>query len=102
MSHFKNVNVVYQHVTDFERAQEFYGEILGWPTAYAGDDMGWHEYGVALDSWPTALDASDTATFGSCLSAGSDLFMTLDAFSASAWNPTGASSPAFAIDSRHI
>ena len=57
MSHFKNVNVVYQHVTDFERAKKFYGEVLGWPTAYASDEVGWYEYGVdgqahvAINHW---------------------------------------------------
>ena len=57
MSRFKNINVVYHHVTDWEGAKRFYGELLGWPIAWAGDDMGWIEYGregethFAINRW---------------------------------------------------
>ena len=45
MSQFKNVNVAYYHVTNWEAAKKFYGEVLGWPIAYASDEVGWYEYG---------------------------------------------------------
>ena len=57
MSMFKNVNVVFYHVTDWEGAKKFYGEVLGWPVAYASDEFGWVEYGrenethLAINRW---------------------------------------------------
>lgn len=46
MSLFKNVNVVYVYVKDWEAAKKFYAETLGWPLAYSDDGIGWVEYGV--------------------------------------------------------
>ena len=45
MSMFKNVNVVSVDVTDWERAKQFYGDVLSWPVAWASDEAGWVEYG---------------------------------------------------------
>jgi predicted enzyme related to lactoylglutathione lyase len=46
MSMFKNVNVVYVYVKDWERAKKWYGDVLGWPVAFASDEAGWNEWGV--------------------------------------------------------
>jgi len=46
MSHFKNVNVAYVYVKDWEAAKKFYAETLEWPVAYSDDGLGWVEYGV--------------------------------------------------------
>lgn len=46
MSQFKNVNVAYHYVKDWERAKKWYDEILGWPVAYSDDNIGWREYGM--------------------------------------------------------
>jgi predicted enzyme related to lactoylglutathione lyase len=60
MSLFKNVNVVSVAVRDWEQAKEFYGEVLGWPIAFASDEYGWVEYGreneahVTISRWESA------------------------------------------------
>lgn len=57
MSLFKNVNVVYVYVKDWEAAKKFYRETLEWPVAYSDDQIGWEEYGVedathvAINKW---------------------------------------------------
>jgi predicted enzyme related to lactoylglutathione lyase len=57
MSLFKNVNVVSVAVRDWEQAKKFYGEVLGWPVAFASDEYGWIEYGregeahVSISRW---------------------------------------------------
>ena len=45
MSHFLNVNVVSQQVTDWEAAKKWYREVLEWPVAFSSDEAGWEEYG---------------------------------------------------------
>lgn len=58
MSLFKNLNVVYFYVTNWEQAKKFYTEVLEWPVAYLDDKMGWAEWGVdgqahlAIQRWP--------------------------------------------------
>ena len=44
---FRDINVVWYNVTDWERAKRFYGETLGLPVAMQIDEAGWVEYG-----WP--------------------------------------------------
>ena len=57
MSEFKNVNVVYFYVTDWEAGKKFYRETLGWPIAFSDEGMGWEEYGeegathIAINRW---------------------------------------------------
>ena len=57
MSMFKNVNVVYVYVRDWEAAREFYSQVLEWPLAYADQDIGWAEWGneneahFAINRW---------------------------------------------------
>jgi predicted enzyme related to lactoylglutathione lyase len=46
MSLFKDVNVVYVYVKDWEAAKQFYRQTLEWPVAYTDDNIGWEEYGV--------------------------------------------------------
>lgn len=46
MSLFKNVNVVYLYVQDWEAAKKFYSETLEWPLVYCDDTIGWCEYGA--------------------------------------------------------
>lgn len=46
MSLFKEVNVVYFYVTEWEAAKKFYREVLDWPVIHSDDDMGLEEYGV--------------------------------------------------------
>jgi predicted enzyme related to lactoylglutathione lyase len=46
MSQFKDVNVVYVYVQDWEAAKKFYRETLEWPVAWSNDEIGWEEYGV--------------------------------------------------------
>lgn len=46
MSLFKDVNVVYAYVRNWEAAKKFYRETLEWPVAYSSDEVGWEEYGV--------------------------------------------------------
>src|SRR5512135_147736 len=56
-SMFKNVNVVYHYVTDWERGKKFWGDLLEWPQVYADDSVGWAEWGmdnmthVAINKW---------------------------------------------------
>jgi predicted enzyme related to lactoylglutathione lyase len=45
MSMFKNVNVVYVYVRDWETAKDFYSKVLEWPLAYADETIGWAEWG---------------------------------------------------------
>jgi predicted enzyme related to lactoylglutathione lyase len=45
MSYFKNVNVVYYYVKNWERAKRFYTDVLEWPVAYGSDEIGWMEFG---------------------------------------------------------
>ncbi len=60
MSLFKNVNVVYVYVQDWEAAKKFYAETLEWPVAYLDDSIGWMEFGVeaathfAISRWDDA------------------------------------------------
>ena len=57
MSRFKDVNVVYVYVKDWELAKKFYRETLDWPVAWTDDGVGWEEYGiegathVAINRW---------------------------------------------------
>lgn len=57
MSMFKNVNVVYCYVKDWEGGKKFYRDILEWPVAYSSDEAGWEEYGIegathlAINKW---------------------------------------------------
>ena len=57
MSLFKDVNLVYYNVTDWEQAKDFYREVLEWPVAFADDEGGWIEYGhenephLAINRW---------------------------------------------------
>jgi predicted enzyme related to lactoylglutathione lyase len=57
MGLFKNVNVVYYYVSDWERAKKFYRELLAWPVVWSDDQIGWEEYGleqgahVAISRW---------------------------------------------------
>jgi predicted enzyme related to lactoylglutathione lyase len=57
MSLFKNVNVVYCYVKDWEAAKKFYRGTLEWPVAWSDDGVGWEEYGVdgathvAINRW---------------------------------------------------
>jgi predicted enzyme related to lactoylglutathione lyase len=72
MSQFKNVNVVYYYVTQWDAAKAFYDEILGWPIDWSDDDFGWREYGrpgethIAISRWtegePPPKRAGATAT----------------------------------------
>jgi len=63
MSLFKNVNVVSLHVKDWEGAKKFYAKVLGWPVAYASDELGWVEYGaegathLSISRWNDASPA---------------------------------------------
>jgi catechol 2,3-dioxygenase-like lactoylglutathione lyase family enzyme len=45
MSLFKNINVSYIYVRDWEAAREFYSQLLGWPEAFSSEEMGWTEWG---------------------------------------------------------
>lgn len=57
MSLFKDVNVVQYHVTQWERAKQFYMDVLGWPVAFLSDEAGWMEFGeegkthLAINRW---------------------------------------------------
>lgn len=57
MSVFKNVNLAYVYVENWEAAKKFYREIIGWPVALSDDSDGWEEYGkdgethIAIDRW---------------------------------------------------
>lgn len=60
MSLFKNINVAYVYVKNWEETKKFYGEILGWPIAFGDDSIGWFEYGAenaahfAISRWDDA------------------------------------------------
>ncbi|MEW6181280.1 MAG: VOC family protein [Chloroflexota bacterium] len=75
MSIFENINVVYVYVRDWERAKQFYADVLQWPVAYQDDTIGWVEYGAegqthfAISRWddpqslpPQGLGATITFT----------------------------------------
>ena len=57
MSLFKNINVCYVYVRDWEVAKKFYSDLLGWPEAYSSDEIGWTEWGeegathFAINRW---------------------------------------------------
>ena len=57
MSLFKDVNVVYVHVKDYDATRKFYRETLNWPVCWSDDSIGWEEYGVegathvAINRW---------------------------------------------------
>ena len=57
MSMFKDVNVIYVFVKDWDGAKNFYRGILEWPVAWSDDGVGWEEYGVegathvAINRW---------------------------------------------------
>ena len=58
MALFKNVNVVYYYVTDWEKAKAFYDKVMeGWPIPWSDDQIGWREYGrdnethIAINKW---------------------------------------------------
>jgi catechol 2,3-dioxygenase-like lactoylglutathione lyase family enzyme len=57
MSLFKNINVCYVYVRNWEAARKFYQDLLGWPEAYASDEIGWVEWGAegathfAINRW---------------------------------------------------
>ena len=57
MSRFKNLNVVYYYVKDWEGAKKFYQDILDWPVAWHDDQVGWMEFGkdeethIAINRW---------------------------------------------------
>ena len=57
MSPFKNVNVVQINVSDWQRAKQFYGDLLDWPQAYVDEQIGWCEWGqpnethLAINRW---------------------------------------------------
>ena len=66
MSQFKNVNVVQYNVSDFEKAKQFYRDVLDWPVAFSSDEAGWFEMGqpnethVALNRWDSAWGPQPT------------------------------------------
>lgn len=57
MSLFKDVNVVYVYIKDWDGAKKFYREILDWPVAWSDEQAGWEEYGmegtahIAINRW---------------------------------------------------
>ncbi len=57
MSLFININVCYVYVRNWEAARKFYSELLGWPEAYANEEIGWAEWGeegaahLAINRW---------------------------------------------------
>lgn len=72
---FRDVNVVWYNVKDWERGKKFYRDTLGLPIAFASDEAGWAEFGhpnqthVAINLWrgpepmPPAIGGA-TVTFG--------------------------------------
>ena len=72
---FRDLNVVWYNVKDWERAKKFYRDTLGLPVAVEIDQAGWVEYGhphqthVAINLWrgPEAMPPTNggaTVTFG--------------------------------------
>jgi predicted enzyme related to lactoylglutathione lyase len=72
---FRDLNVVWYNVTNWERAKRFYRDTLGLPVAVEIDDAGWVEYGhpnqthVAINLWrgPEPMPPTNggaTVTFG--------------------------------------
>ena len=57
MSQFKQVDVVQYNVSDWERAKQFYADVLDWPLAYVDEAVGWCEWGqpdkthLAINRW---------------------------------------------------
>jgi len=45
MTTFKRIQVVSYEVSDWERAKQFYADILGWPLVWGDDTIGWMQYG---------------------------------------------------------
>jgi len=76
MSMFKNVNVVYYYVKDWEGTKKFYGEILGWPLMYGDDSVGWMEYGVD-NATHVAINKSQSSDQGSA-GVGATVVFTVD------------------------
>ena len=54
---FKDLNVIYYYVKDWEGAKKFYTKVLEWPVAWASEEMGWLEFGregethLAINRW---------------------------------------------------
>ncbi len=73
MSAFKTLNVVSYNVRDWERAKQFYTDVLDWPVAYADDTVGWMEWGkdnethLSINRWtsadPMPMDGGATVVF---------------------------------------
>jgi predicted enzyme related to lactoylglutathione lyase len=57
MSGFKNINVVYYYIKNWEQAKKFYTETVGWPQVFGSDEIGWIEFGkegeihLAISRW---------------------------------------------------
>lgn len=72
MSLFKDVNVVQYYVSDWERAKQFYTDVLGWPVAFLSDEAGWMEFGeegkthLAINRWegPAVLPPREGGALG--------------------------------------
>ncbi len=68
------ISVVSYSVRDWERAKKFYGGTLGLPVAFAAEQVGWLEYGVAhqptlaINKWesPDALPTGGAVAVLSC------------------------------------
>lgn len=72
---FRDVNVVWYNVKDWERGKKFYRDTLGLPIAFVTDEGGWAEFGhpnqthIAINLWrgPDAMPPTNggaTVTFG--------------------------------------
>ncbi len=84
MSMFKNVNVVYHYVKNWDAAKKFYKDLLGWPVPYENDEVGWCEFGVdgATHVAINRVSAGDPGTPG----VGSTITFTVDSAEATqAW-----------------
>lgn len=72
MSLFKNCNVFYYHVSNWEAAKKFYDDVLEWPVAYSSEEMGWREYGrdnethVAINLWDASRGPRPEGHNGIC------------------------------------
>lgn len=85
MSHFKNVNVVYYTVKDWEGAKKFYGDVLGWPVFWSNDEVGWCEYApdaegkgthFAINRYGGEGDAEPSKNGGTCTLTVDDVHQT--------------------------
>jgi len=60
MSLFMDVNVVQYYVHDWEKAKQFYSDVLDWPVVFLDDQVGWMEFGeegkthLAINRWEDA------------------------------------------------